>query len=106
MEPERPRFGEPVLHTPRLGQGIFRVQVLDVRNGMDLRTDIHRLFDKGYVTIDEEMRFVVGGRLKEDVSNGRSYCGLHGTAAKFPPDPHLSPAADVLGWHREHVFLG
>jgi HNH endonuclease len=35
-----------------------------VTNGLLLRTDIHRLFDKGYVTISNDGRFEVGQRLK------------------------------------------
>jgi putative restriction endonuclease len=33
-------------------------------NGLLLRTDIHKLFDLGYVTIDEDRRLVVSGCLK------------------------------------------
>ena len=94
-----------MLHTPRLGQGIFRVRVLDaygracavtqehslpvldaahikpyseggkhaVSNGVALRSDLHRLFDRGYVTFDEANSFVVGRRLRDDYANGRSY---------------------------------
>jgi putative restriction endonuclease len=40
-------------------------------NGLSLRTDIHRLFDNGYVTVDEQARFVVGRRLRQDFENGR-----------------------------------
>ena len=43
----------------------------DVTNGLLLRTDIHRLFDKGYVTISRNGRFEVGQRLKADFENGR-----------------------------------
>ena len=43
----------------------------DVMNGLLLRTDIHRLFDKGYVTISRNGRFEVGQRLKADFENGR-----------------------------------
>jgi putative restriction endonuclease len=132
------RFGAPVLHVPRLGQGIFRVRVLDaygracavteehslpvldaahirsyadggehaVSNGLALRSDLHRLFDRGYVTVDETMRFVVGRRLKEEFENGRSYYGLHGKALVLPPDVAMRPSAAVTSWHRERTFLG
>ncbi len=132
------RYGTPALHVPRLGQGIFRVKVLDaygracavtgehslpvleaahikpyasggehtVANGLSLRSDLHRLFDRGYVTLDEEERFLVGRRLKEDFENGRSYYGLHGQPVMLPKEPGLRPSHDALGWHREQVFLG
>ncbi|WP_434384892.1 HNH endonuclease [Melittangium boletus] len=133
-----PRYGAPSLYRPRLGQGIFRVQVLDaygracsvtrehslpvleaahiqpyarggsheVRNGLVLRSDIHRLFDRGYVTVDEQCRFVVGRRLKEDFENGRSYYAHHGQPLQLPERGALHPSGPALSWHREQVFLG
>ena len=44
-----------------------------VDNGLLLRLDIHRLFDRGYVTVDRDYRFVVSRRLKEEFDNGRTY---------------------------------
>ena len=134
---DQARYGEPILHRPRLGQGIFRVQVLDaygracavtgehslpvleaahikpyasggghdVTNGLVLRSDLHRLFDRGYVTVDERNCLVVGSRLKADYENGRSYYGLHGTELSLPAQPWFKPAPEALAWHREH-FLG
>jgi putative restriction endonuclease len=136
-EPEM-RYGKPVPRAPRLGQGIFRVKVLDaydracavtqehslpvleaahirpyaaggvhrVANGLSLRSDLHRLFDRGYVTIDEDNRFVVGTRLRQDFANGRSYYGLAGCVLSLPTDPAARPDPAALAWHREKVFLG
>lgn len=133
-----PRFGPPTMVRPRLGQGIFRVQVLDayeracavthehslpvleaahirpfakggehsLPNGLALRTDLHRLFDRGYVTIDEQHRLVVGRRLREHFDNGRSYYALDGHSLHLPADPMLRPSAEALTWHREQVYLG
>lgn len=132
------RYGAPVLHAPRLGQGIFRVQVLDaygracavtgehslpvleaahikpyarggehaVSNGLSLRSDLHRLFDRGYVTVDERGRFVVGDRLKADFENGRSYYGLRGQPLGIPAHARWHPSAEALAFHRSQVFLG
>lgn len=133
-----PRYGAPTFHVPRLGQGIFRVKVLDaygracavtgerslpvleavhikpyasggehaVPNALSLRTDLHRLFDRGYVTVDEEHQFVVGRRLKEDFENGRSYYALHGQAVTLPREAAMRPSTAAMAWHREQVFLG
>ena len=132
------RYGAPTLHVPRLGQGIFRVQVLDaygracavtsehslpvleaahikpyasggehaVPNGLSLRTDLHRLFDRGYVTIDEEQRFAVGRRLKDDFENGRSYYPLHGQAIRLPDRVEERPSPRWLDWHMGEKFRG
>ncbi len=135
---DAPRYGAPVLHTPRLGQSIFRVRVLDaygracavttehslpvldaahikpyaeggahtVRNGLVLRSDLHRLFDRGYITVDEEDRLVVGRRLKDEFENGRTYYALEGRRLVLPADAALRPDHSALAWHRNEAFLG
>ena len=78
----------------------------DVRNGLTLRTDLHRLFDRGYATIDEDHRFVVSRRLAQDFGNGRSYREFDGRSLSLPSESNLRPAPAALAWHRENVFLG
>lgn len=75
-------------------------------NGILLRTDIHKLFDLGYVTVDQDSRFVVSGRLKADFDNGKHYYDLHGSLLRSPVLPGTAPSADTLVWHRENRFLG
>ncbi len=77
-----------------------------VTNGLLLRTDIHRLFDLGYVTVSTDGRFEVGNRLREDFDNGRHYYELHGQPVWFPNDPVLQPARRELEWHQTNRFLG
>lgn len=57
----------------------------------------YRLFDLGYVSVDENRRFAVSRRLKADFDNGWRYYDLHGT-----PCDRLSAASAEprLGqWH-------
>ena len=70
------------------------------------RTDIHKLFDLGYVTLEEDRRFVIGRRLKEDFDNGKHYYDQHCTTIKLPQLPSTVPSADALERHRELRFLG
>jgi putative restriction endonuclease len=125
-----PRYGEPMLIRPRLGQGTFRVSVTDIyqrrcavtgertlpildaahirpyadggehniTNGLLLRTDIHRLFDLGYVTVSNDGHFEVGRRLKGDFENGRHYYAMHGQSISLPRDAAQRPTSDVLEW--------
>ena len=78
----------------------------DVTNGLLLRTDIHRLFDKGYVTISNEGRFEVGHRLRADFENGRHYYEMHGQLVAPPRDARSKPSREALEWHQNNRFLG
>ena len=50
-------------------------------NGIVLRTDIHRLFDLGYVTVGTKGHFEVSSRLKADFDNGRHYYNRYFSSA-------------------------
>lgn len=71
-------------------------------NGVLLRTDVHRLFDLGYVTITHDHRFEVSPRLKEDYDNGKEYYDLHGKRIREPSDPLFLPSKEALDWHHEN----
>jgi len=77
-----------------------------VRNGLCLRTDIHRLYDKGYVTITPDHRFEVSRRLREEWDNGRSYYELHGRKVRVPARADERPDSRLLAWHNEGVYRG
>jgi putative restriction endonuclease len=78
----------------------------EVSNGLLLRSDIHKLFDRGYVTADEDHRFVVSSRLRQDFQNGRHYYELAGQPLRAPSRTDHRPDRDALSWHRENRFLG
>jgi putative restriction endonuclease len=77
----------------------------DVRNGLLLRADLHILFDRGYVTLDEDYRFVVSPRLENEYHNGRDYYARMGQRIFMPASANERPAPELLEWHREHVFV-
>jgi len=77
-----------------------------VANGLLLRSDIHRLYDKGYVAVTQDYRFVVSGRLKNDFENGRSYYPLHGVEIHVPKSPGNRPDRAELQWHLGQRFRG
>jgi putative restriction endonuclease len=75
-----------------------------VDNGLLLRSDIHRLFDSGYVTITTDHHFVVSNRIKEEFDNGEQYRIFHGHEIHMPPNPQFKPGSEFLTWHNENVF--
>ena len=78
-----------------------------VDNGILLRSDIHTLFDAGYLTVTDDLRVDVSSRLRDDWHNGREYYALHGKQLIVVPDElSLRPSREYLDWHHEHVFLG
>jgi putative restriction endonuclease len=76
----------------------------DVRNGLLLRSDVHRLFDQGYVTVDDTWQLVVSERLRREYRNGRTYYPFHGQRLAQPFDASARPAIEFLHWHQEHRF--
>jgi putative restriction endonuclease len=75
-------------------------------NGLLLRTDIHRQFDLGYVTVKNDGRFEVGRRLREDFENGRHYYEMQGKPLLMPVKAQQQPGRELLEWHQTNKFLG
>lgn len=78
-----------------------------VSNGLLLRSDLHILFDRGYVTVTADLKVEVSKRIKEEFSNGREYYALHGKMlANVPVDASEKPDRGLVEWHNENVWLG
>jgi len=77
-----------------------------INNGILMRSDIHRLFDTGYVTITEDHRFEVSRRIREEYLNGRDYYAMNGKVIDIPSYPSFKPASEFIRWHNENVFRG
>ena len=132
------RYGSGQIVYPRIGQGAFKVVVMEAyhrrcavtgektlpvleashikpysldgphatSNGLLLRKDIHTLFDRGYITIDEILHIEVSKRIKEDYGNGKEYYAYHGKMLSETPDNmHEKPSRQYLRWHNENVFM-
>ena len=78
-----------------------------VSNGLLLRQDLHTLFDREYITMNEYYVIEVSRRIKEDYGNGKEYYALHGKLSPNMPD-HLDekPSREFLLWHNENVYAG
>lgn len=134
---DRQRRGQPQIVIPRLGQGSFRLAVLDayggacavtgehalpaleaahirpwssggpheLRNGLPLRRDLHRLFDLGYISARPTGEFIVSPRLRKEFDNGETYYALEGRQLLVPSDETARPSRELLAWHSDAVFL-
>ena len=86
---------------PVTKQGRHRVD-----NGLLLRSDVHTLFDRGYLTVTPDHRTRVSGRLKKDFDNGEHYYQLAGSEIWLPKNAEDRPNREFLEWHADSVFLG
>jgi putative restriction endonuclease len=126
-----------VLSRVRIGQGAFRVCVLDgyqrkcaitgektlpvleaahikpyaqsgehkLSNGLLLRSDLHKLFDGGYLTVTKDLKVEVSGRIREEFQNGKEYYRFHGSELLVLPSLELSrPSTNYIDWHNTNVF--
>jgi putative restriction endonuclease len=81
------------------------VQRHELSNGLLLRSDIHKLFDEGYMTVDpKDRRIVVSKRIKEEFENGKDYYKLEGQLLREPNDAWARPLAGNLEFHAYNVF--
>lgn len=134
-----PKYGEPVLVHPRMGQGHFRraveeaydfrcavtgsktypsleaAHILDyahessihaVSNALLLRSDVHALYDRGYLGIDPDLRLRVSPQLREHGWNGVEFYEQESAGFKIrvPDDERLRPRREALEWHFTNRF--
>jgi putative restriction endonuclease len=76
-----------------------------VPNGLLLRSDLHRLFDRGYVTVRPDLKVQVSRRIREEFENGRHYYAMDGATLRLPSRREFRPDPIALEWHLEEVFL-
>ncbi len=78
-----------------------------IGNGLLLRSDLHILFDRGYITVDQDLTIEVSRSIKEEFSNGREYYALHGRQlAVLPASAADRPSPTFLEWHNANVYKG
>ena len=75
-------------------------------NGLLLRTDVHTLFDAGYLTVTPDLRVRVSRRIRDEFENGRDYYVLEGRELSVPMAPAPPPNREYLEWHSDVRFRG
>lgn len=76
-------------------------------NGLLLRSDMHILFDRGYLTVTPSFDIEVSGRIREEFDNGRDYYKFHGKKLHhLPKQSSERPAQKYLEWHNVNKFKG
>jgi len=73
-------------------------------NGLLLRSDVHTLFDRGYLGVDPAYRLQVSPRLREEFGNGEQFYSRAGQPITVPLRRVDRPERDFLEWHLDEVF--
>jgi putative restriction endonuclease len=76
----------------------------EIQNGILMRSDVHRLYDLGLVTVEPNLQFRVSPSIERDYSNGKIYYALDGATIRVPADPKRRPDPEALAWHTQTVF--
>ena len=76
-------------------------------NGVSLRSDIHTLFDRGYLGVDLKLRLVVSPRLRREFANGEEFYARAASQEPIavPRRTADRPNKEFLEWHLDEVFL-
>jgi putative restriction endonuclease len=74
-------------------------------NGLLLRSDVHTLFDSGYLGIDPKLRLMVSPRLRMEFDNGEEFYSRAGTEIDVPDQRADHPNRVFLEWHADTKFL-
>ena len=75
-----------------------------IDNGILLRSDVHTMFDRGYLGIDQEFRLRVSPRLRSEFGNGDEFYSKEGQVIALPTEAKNRPSAEFLTWHLEKIF--
>jgi putative restriction endonuclease len=76
-----------------------------ISNGLLLRSDVHTLFDRGYVTVTPSYEFRASNRLRDEFDNGEEYFAMQGRNLWLPPANTDRPSFEFLEWHNDVMFL-
>ncbi|WP_243375226.1 HNH endonuclease [Sandarakinorhabdus cyanobacteriorum] len=74
----------------------------DVRNGIALSGTVHWMFDRGLISLQDDLEIMIS-RQANDVSSIRALINTTGRA-RLPAKAHQHPHPLFLQWHRENCF--
>lgn len=136
-ETSSPLYKTGILSKVRVGQGAFRVMVMEAysrrcaitgektlpvleaahirpyaeagpnmkANGLLLRSDLHKLFDTGYLTVTPDYKIEVSSQIREQFQNGKEYYKHHGNPLAIVPSRLVDvPSKQFLTYHNTNIF--
>jgi putative restriction endonuclease len=75
-----------------------------IDNGLLLRSDVHTMFDRGFLGVDPRYRLRVSPLLRAVYGNGDKYYAQEGQVIALPERKGQRPNPDFLQWHLDEIF--
>ena len=73
-------------------------------NGIALCPNLHRAFDKGAISINDDYKVIVSSMFVENKEALYSFTRLSGIQIFLPRENNYYPSQESLAWHRKHLF--
>lgn len=73
-------------------------------NGVLLRSDVHTMFDRGYLGVTPDFKLQVSLRLRAEFGNGDEFYARQGEVIRLPQHQSDHPNSEFLEWHMDEVF--
>ncbi len=93
----------PVLEAAHI-RPFAEVATHEVSNGILMRSDLHKLYDAGLVTVLPDLTFRVSRAIDREYSNGKIYYAIDGSSVRVPSRPDARPDPQALADHAARVF--
>ena len=75
-----------------------------ITNGIALCPNLHRAFDRGLVSVDNDYRIIISKHISEIENHTYSLKLLTDRKIRLPLDTQYFPSLENLKWHREQIF--
>lgn len=75
-----------------------------VTNGISLTPTLHRAFDRGLISINEDYRVIISNKFKEGNKSNYSISQFENRKVYLPENSKFYPKIENLIWHRKNIF--
>ncbi len=73
-------------------------------NGIALCPNLHRAFDRGLISVNENYEVILSSAFKENTQSEFSFSKIEGKTIALPNDKDFWPSLANFEWHRKNVF--
>jgi len=75
-----------------------------VTNGISLTPTLHRAFDRGLISIDDNYKIIISDKFKEENQSQYSIIQFKNKEIYLPENSKFYPSLENIKWHRENIY--